>query len=278
MAGLVIDHAFQDRLREASQLASEAIALIESIGDPTLTVGLSFPVVYAKAHSGEWSDMLRWSQTVIDLADGDPSKGNFIFGSPLALALTTRAMARRWLGRPGWRDDLRQGLAMARSADPLSYATVVAYVYFPGYRMAYWLPTIRRCARSRRPCELPNDPGMTSRWPPPGRRWAWRWCTAKLLRSVIADRSCWPRSATCSCGRDTTCPSYRSSTCAWRVSGLGVAIAMTPYRSCAPPSTICSARDDCWRGGCQRRVFWWRHCSNGGPMVTWSKPRPRSSD
>ncbi len=42
MAGLVIDHAFQGRMREASQLASEAMALIESIGDPTLTVGLSF--------------------------------------------------------------------------------------------------------------------------------------------------------------------------------------------------------------------------------------------
>ena len=41
MAGLVMDHAFQDRMREASQLASEAMALIESIGDPTLTVGLS---------------------------------------------------------------------------------------------------------------------------------------------------------------------------------------------------------------------------------------------
>ena len=42
MAGLVIDHVFQDRMREASQLASEAMALIESVGDPTLTVGLSF--------------------------------------------------------------------------------------------------------------------------------------------------------------------------------------------------------------------------------------------
>ena len=88
MAGLVMDHAFQDRLREASQLASEALALIESIGDPTLTVGLSFPLIYAKMESAEWCDVLRWSQTVIDLADGDPSKGNFLFGSPLALALT----------------------------------------------------------------------------------------------------------------------------------------------------------------------------------------------
>jgi hypothetical protein len=36
-------------------------------------------------------------------------------------------MSEYFLGRPGWRDDLRDGLAMARSADPLSYATVVAY-------------------------------------------------------------------------------------------------------------------------------------------------------
>ena len=132
MAGLVMDHAYQDRMREASQLASEAMALIESIGDPTLTVGLSLPVIYAKIESAEWCDVLRWSQRVIDLADGDPSKGNFIFGSPLALAFTSRAMARYCLGRPGWRDDLRHGLAMARSADPLSYATVVGYVYYSG--------------------------------------------------------------------------------------------------------------------------------------------------
>jgi hypothetical protein len=132
MAGLVIDHAYQSRMRQASQLASEAWVLIESLGDPTLTVGLSFPLVYAKAESGEWSDVLRWSQRVIDLADGDPSKGNFIVGSPLAAAFTSRAIARYCLGRPGWREDLPYGLAMARVADPVTYAAYVAYVYWPG--------------------------------------------------------------------------------------------------------------------------------------------------
>ena len=125
----MIDHAFQDRIREASQLASEAMALAESIGDPTLIVGLSLAAIYAKISNGEVCDVLRWSQQVIDLADGDPSKGNILFGSPLALAFATRAFARYCLGRPGWRDDLRHGLAMARSADPASYATVVCYVY-----------------------------------------------------------------------------------------------------------------------------------------------------
>jgi class 3 adenylate cyclase len=132
MAGLMMDHVYQDRMREASQLASETMALIESLGDPTLTVGLSFAAILAKAESTEWCDVLRFSQRVIDLADGDRSKGNFIFGSPLAAALTMRAVARYNLGRPGWRDDLRHGLAMARSADPLSYARVVTYAYFAG--------------------------------------------------------------------------------------------------------------------------------------------------
>ncbi len=132
MAGLVMDHVYQGRVREASQLAPEAMALIESVGDPTLTVGLSFAPIYAKIETAEWCDVLRWSQRVIDLADGDPSEGNFLFGSPLAVAFTSRAIARYSLGRPGWRDDLRHGIAMARSVDPMSYVTAVTYAYFPG--------------------------------------------------------------------------------------------------------------------------------------------------
>jgi hypothetical protein len=100
MAGLVADHAFHARTHEASQLASEAWDLAESLGDPTLTVGLSIAPIYAKIENAEWCDVERWSQRVIDLAAGDPSQGNFIFGSPLALALTSRAAALYFLGRP----------------------------------------------------------------------------------------------------------------------------------------------------------------------------------
>lgn len=132
MSGLVMHHAYQARTREAARLGSEAMALIESIGDPNLTVGLSFAGIYAKAMNNEWGDTLRWSQRVIELADGNPSKGKVIFGSPLALALTTRAIARYWLGQSDWRDDLQHALSMARRADHMSYATVVSYVYFMG--------------------------------------------------------------------------------------------------------------------------------------------------
>ncbi|MDT5260896.1 MAG: hypothetical protein QOD10_5976 [Mycobacterium sp.] len=56
MAGLVADHAYQGRVREASQLSSEAWSLIESLGDPALTVGLSFAPIYSKMESADWSD------------------------------------------------------------------------------------------------------------------------------------------------------------------------------------------------------------------------------
>ena len=127
-----MDYVYHARIPEASQLASEAMALIESIGDPTLTVGLSFAPVYAKLESAEWSDALRWSQSVIDLANGDPSKGNFLFASPLAVAFTTRALACYVLGHHGWQQDLDHALAMADTADPMTQATVITDVYLPG--------------------------------------------------------------------------------------------------------------------------------------------------
>jgi class 3 adenylate cyclase len=160
MAGLVMDHLWLDRMWEASRLASEAWALIESLGDPTLTVGLAFPALYAKGVSAEWPDMLRWSQTVIDLADGDPSKGNFLFGSPLALAFTSRASARFCLGRDGWRDDAEHGLAMARSADPMSYAVAVAFAYFPTVSNGVLRPddsTVREVEDALRIAERSSD-------------------------------------------------------------------------------------------------------------------------
>ena len=129
MAGLVLEHVLRARIREASRLASEYMALVESIADPTLSVGLSFAACVAKLQAAEWADVLRWTQTVIDLADGDPERAGFIIGSPLATALVFRGYARWCVGRRGWREDLDRAVAMARTTDPVSHATVVAYKY-----------------------------------------------------------------------------------------------------------------------------------------------------
>ena len=275
MAGLVMDHAYQGRIREASRLASEAMALIESIGDPILTVGLSYPAIYAKFECGEWPHVLQWSQRVIDLADGDPFKGNFIFGSPLALALTSRAMARYYLGRPGWREDLRHGLDMARSADPLTYAAVGALGYCSG------IPNGALVADDRAVREIEdalriaqrsgNDMALAFARMSLGVTLVHRQTAAERDRgrTLLAEVSDVFRRHAHNQGID------RSSTCTRRGKGLGLEISTRRYRSCAPLSTICSARDKCWRGARQRRVFWWRHCSIAGPTATWPKPRLR---
>src|SRR5262249_25156076 len=68
MAGLMMEHIRHGRVREASRLASETMALVESIAKPTLTVGLSLAAIGIKSQTGEMAEALRWSQTVIELA------------------------------------------------------------------------------------------------------------------------------------------------------------------------------------------------------------------
>ena len=96
---------------------------------------------------------MRWSQTVIDLAAGDPAKGaGFGFGSPLAIALAWRGTARWWLGRPGWRQDLHDAVAMARNSDPATFAAVVGWTCNPRWSTGCFGPMTPRCARARRRC------------------------------------------------------------------------------------------------------------------------------
>jgi len=129
MAGLVMALLAHNHISEASRLASEHVLLLESIGDPSLTVGLSFAATASKHEAGEMAEVLRLSQRVIDLADGDPSMGNLFIGSPLALATTWRGAARGCLGIPGWRDDLAKGVAIARTMDPISHIITVVFHY-----------------------------------------------------------------------------------------------------------------------------------------------------
>ncbi|ORV09644.1 ATP-binding protein [Mycobacterium celatum] len=131
MSGLVNEHMMAARVNDASRLVAEQMALLESITDPTLTVGVSLGPIAVKYETGEVADILRWSETVIDLAAGDPAKGDFMIGSPLATALASRGSARYRLGRPGWREDFDNALVMARASDPMSHAIVICYKYVP---------------------------------------------------------------------------------------------------------------------------------------------------
>jgi hypothetical protein len=136
MSGPATALCYAGRAREAARLTSEQMALLESIGDPTPTMALA-PIAFVNwLGVGQFGEVLRWSQTVIDLAGGDPAKGaGFGVGSPLAIALAWRGTARWWLGRPGWRQDLHAAVAMARRSNPETLSGAVAWTY--GFAMQY---------------------------------------------------------------------------------------------------------------------------------------------
>ncbi|OSC32317.1 cyclase [Mycobacterium vulneris] len=129
MVGLVPEHYIHGRVREASQVASELTVLVESIGDPTLLIGFVSTIPPSKFGTGEMRETLRYSQTVIDLAHGDPTKGNLIIGAPLAFALAMRGTARYALGDARWRGDFDRAVEMARGADSFSRAMVSMFAY-----------------------------------------------------------------------------------------------------------------------------------------------------
>ena len=130
MTGLATELVYTGRSSEGSRLASEQMALLESIGDRTLTMSLAVMGFVNWCDGGDFGELLKWSQTVVDLADGDPAKGaGFGVGSPLAAALAARSVARWWLGHPGWHDDLRDALSAARDRDPTTLSFVVGWTY-----------------------------------------------------------------------------------------------------------------------------------------------------
>jgi adenylate cyclase len=129
MCGAVLALAVNDRARDAARLASEFTELVESIGDPALAVGLLIAAIYAKIEAGEFREGLRVAQRVIDLAAGDPTRGNLIFGSPLAMATALKGVAKMCLGIHGWKADAQTAVAMADPLDPTGYVSVIMWKY-----------------------------------------------------------------------------------------------------------------------------------------------------
>lgn len=127
MAGLVHALSFRGHNRESALLATEHVGLLTAIDDPTLTIALSFAATYAKHEVAQLGESLRLAQRVIDLADGDPTTGNVLVGSPLAWALVWRGASRWAMGNPDGVDDLDRAVAISRGVDPIAFTGALVY-------------------------------------------------------------------------------------------------------------------------------------------------------
>ena len=128
MAGLVMEHMRHGRVREASRLASETMALVESIGDPTLTVGLSLAAIY------QVSDR-RDGRSAALVADRHrpgrrrPHQREHHLRVAVGGGVGNARHRPVGAGPSGVARRLDRALAMARGADPMSHAIVNTYAY-----------------------------------------------------------------------------------------------------------------------------------------------------
>ena len=125
---------------EASRLADDQVRLLESIGDPSLTVGLLPMSCSSNTRQPKWPQILRLSERLIDLADGDHAKGDVLFGSPLAYGVTMRGIARASLGIAGWKQDFTSAAISAHDVDAMTHASVVYYTYLSGIALGLLRP------------------------------------------------------------------------------------------------------------------------------------------
>ena len=139
MGGWLPALVVHSRFEEAAQLAAELESLLDSIGDPTLIIGLLYAALATKYERGEMTEVLRLAQRTIDLADGDATKGNLIIGSPLTCAIMMRGCARCLVGDPDWKTDVDSAVRMVRGFEPALRAIMLLFKYMliPG---GVWLP------------------------------------------------------------------------------------------------------------------------------------------
>src|ERR1700733_15382774 len=91
MAGLMTALVFHNRYREAARLASDCSRLLWSFADSAMILAVLTFASSPLWQAGQAAEGLHLAQRVIDLADGDPTKGSLgPIGSPLAMALLMR--------------------------------------------------------------------------------------------------------------------------------------------------------------------------------------------
>lgn len=130
MSGLLTVLFFHGAYDELPPLTTEYVELVETSGDPTLPVALLFGALNVKFEdTSEAAEGERSAQRVIELADGDPTVGNLLIGSPLAFAHTAWGIYRTYLGHAGWKADLDEDIRIARDVDPNTFVYAVFFKY-----------------------------------------------------------------------------------------------------------------------------------------------------
>lgn len=146
MAGYALEQYFNSRHLDATRTATELVELLDSIGDPWLTLAVITVPMSIKQETCEMSEVLRLAERSFELAGGDATKGKMMTGSPLTLVVALRGMARCFLGIDGWRRDFELANSMAKMTEPITRSAAMYFTYIIAIVNGVVLPTaaIRR--------------------------------------------------------------------------------------------------------------------------------------
>ncbi len=118
LAGVAMAKQLDAQFRDAAVLATELVALLESLGDTTLEMALAVSFLNIKLDAGRFAESLELSSRIIELTDGRTGDAPFISISPLANALAIRGSARWAKGLAGWQNDFAAASQAASAIAP----------------------------------------------------------------------------------------------------------------------------------------------------------------
>ncbi len=159
MAGQVFALAVYGRYQEACRLVPELLNVGDSVGNPTLTDALLMAALTARFGTGELTEVMRLSQRIIDDADADPQRGNFLIDSPLTVALMMQAAAGMCKGVPAWKDDVGRAVPMCAEFEPGVRAALLLYVYGIGVANGLLLPDAAMLSESAEALRVAEERG-----------------------------------------------------------------------------------------------------------------------
>ena len=131
MLGQAAQLGLHEHLGASLALGQELLEPADSIDDIDVTSGSLAIVMYATYQTGQMDTLLALSQRLIDIADGDPTRGADT-RTPhwRSLPCFAESPGAPW-GIPGWRDDLAAASALA-TPDPAALAVVTTYRFVFG--------------------------------------------------------------------------------------------------------------------------------------------------
>ena len=150
MAGMTVEHVLHNRLLDASRLASEYMALVESIGDPALTIG-----TVVRGDRGEAPDRRDRRRScdgpkplsISPAEDSEQGQVHHRFPAGDGVGLARCRRASRKAARAGAMTSSKQ-VPLRDNRTALSQAAIIAYKYAGLSRAACSWRTNPCCARS----------------------------------------------------------------------------------------------------------------------------------